>query len=283
MATFNLTAMGKTATGGAVLRIRNETGDEQEFRLVEVGRDGVEIVTDVPPGDYFVEVKDFGTYKLFLGAASKTKSAGDPDKSSVYGGPIDYREGDGPICFAAGTPILTLVGDLPVEEIRRGDRVLCQDGCFHEVLWTGHIRVDGRGDFAPVRFRNGALGNRQDVSFSPAHRVRIADWKAEILFGHQQVLAAARDLVGMPGVERVPQRWVDYHHILLEDHQMVASAGLWTETLHPYGALETLDSAARAEVLALFPELTDDATAAPRRLRHPALNAAEVSRLASYL
>jgi hypothetical protein len=49
---------------------------------------------------------------------------------------------------------------------------------------------------------------------------------------------------------------VSYVHFMCESHQVVRTEGLWSETFYPgTQALKALDPAARAEILALFPEL----------------------------
>ena len=67
----------------------------------------------------------------------------------------------GVICFTPGTRIRTADGEVPVEEIREGDRVQTVDDGCQEVLWIGQRRITGARLFAmpelrPVRIRAGA-------------------------------------------------------------------------------------------------------------------------------
>jgi hypothetical protein len=71
-----------------------------------------------------------------------------------------------------------------------------------------------------------------------------------------RVLAAAKQLVGNDGIEEVDAMGVTYFHMMFERHEVILSDGMWTESFQPSDyALGTVGNAARAEILALFPEL----------------------------
>jgi hypothetical protein len=54
----------------------------------------------------------------------------------------------------------------------------------------------------------------------------------------------------------LPPGGITYIHILFDQHEIVLSDGLWTESFQPgVRTLNGLDAAARREVLELFPEL----------------------------
>ena len=100
---------------------------------------------------------------------------------------------------------------------------------------------------------------------SPQHRVLIEGARAEMYFGESEVLVPAKHLTNLAEVTRaLPAEGVTYVHILFDRHEIVQSEGLWTESFQPAErTLNALDSAARAEVLELFPELVADADAYP--------------------
>ena len=68
---------------------------------------------------------------------------------------------------------------------------------------------------------------------------------------------AAKDLLQVEGIDVVQDaESVTYVHCLLDRHQIVESEGAETESLFTgLEALKTVDSAARVEILHLFPEL----------------------------
>lgn len=161
-----------------------------------------------------------------------------------------------PICFASGTPIDTPEGARPIEEIAAGDLVLTASGRAMPVRWCGARRVMRAGPFASVLFEPGAVGNTQPLETSQQHRVMLNGWKAELLFGVPEVLAAAVHLINDHSIRIRRGGHVTYHHLLLDSHQLICAAGAWSETLLPGPeAMQSLTPHARHEVLTLFPEL----------------------------
>lgn len=172
-------------------------------------------------------------------------------------------------CFTPGTRILAEDGEVPIETLQVGDRVLTRDNGWQEIRWIGRrdlslaeILVEPR--FAPVNITLGALGNalpERDMQVSPQHRMLIAGPRAELLFGEHEVLVAATHLVGLPGITRAPARAVSYIHLLFDHHEIVRADGAWSESFQPGEAtLDGLEEAQRQEVLALFPNLGDYST-----------------------
>lgn len=177
------------------------------------------------------------------------------------------------VCFTAGTRIMTAAGPVAVEDMSPGDLVLTRDNGLQPLRWIGR-RVLGpaellaRPELQPVRIGAGALGDagpERSMMVSPQHRVLVEGARAEMYFGESEVLVPAKHLVGLAEVTRaVPEDGVIYVHILFDRHEIVLSEGIWTESFQPAErTLNALEAAARAEVLALFPELNTDATAFP--------------------
>jgi hypothetical protein len=162
-------------------------------------------------------------------------------------------------CFTPGTPIRTPEGDRPVETLAPGDLVDTRDAGPQPLRWIGRRRVPATGRFAPVLIEAGTFGNHARLVVSPQHRILLTHWAAELLFGEDEVLVAAKDLVNGCSVRVLTGGHVDYIHLLFDRHQIVASAGIWTESFLPGPAAMTgLDAAVRHEVLTLFPEIDPD-------------------------
>jgi len=173
---------------------------------------------------------------------------------------------DEPPCFTRGTLIDTPHGARPVESLRPGDDVLTADHGVQTVRWAGRRRIDLAelepeiaARLAPVRIRKDALAPgvpARDVLVSPMHRLLVGNAATELMFGREEVLAAAGHMMNGAGIvsERVAS--VDYVHLLFDRHQLVRSAGLVSESFYPGGVgLAGFDAEAREEVLGLFPEL----------------------------
>ncbi|WP_425043903.1 Hint domain-containing protein [Primorskyibacter sp. S87] len=160
-------------------------------------------------------------------------------------------------CFVAGTLIETVDGPRPVETLQAGDLVLTRDNGPQAIRWTGGRQVPARDTLRPIRIRAGAYGTRRDLMISPQHKMLVSGWKAELLFGENEVLVAAKHLVDdisvrpASGLERV-----SYHHLLFDRHEVIYAEGAETESLDPacVSGWDSRDPAKR-ELNQLFPEL----------------------------
>jgi hypothetical protein len=177
-----------------------------------------------------------------------------------------------PVCFVAGTLIETADGLRAVETLVPGDLVMTADHGLRPLVWTGSRMVNAaelqsRPKWRPVRIAAGALGVNlpaRDVLLSPQHRVLVRSKIALRMFDASEVLVAAKDLVGLPGItlaEDVAE--VHYVHLMFDSHQIIFAEGAPMESFFvgPM-SLATLDCEARREVLALMPDL------APAPARH---------------
>ncbi len=171
-------------------------------------------------------------------------------------GPL-YVKQLGPACFTPGTMIRTASGQRPIESLRVGDLVHTRDHGLQPVRWIGRSRFEAVGAFAPVLIRKGALGNRTDLKVSQQHRILIADWRAQIYLGADEVLVAAKDLVNGRDILIVEGGEVEYLHLLFDRHEILSTSGLQSESYHPAHALETSDRATLAELALFFPELME--------------------------
>ncbi len=181
-----------------------------------------------------------------------------------------------PICFTAGTLVATRSGLRGIETVMAGDEVRTRAG-WREVRWAGQRRVPALGASAPVRFTKGAMGATHQIKLSQQHRVLVTGWQAELMFGEAEVLVPAVALINDDKITLRTGGEVTYVHLLFDEHELIDAQGLTSESLHPGRmALDAVDAAARAEIVALFPELTD----LERPLCRPALRVSEAKLLA---
>lgn len=159
-------------------------------------------------------------------------------------------------CFVSGTMILTPKGEVAVEALKPGDLVETHDDGPQPVRWIGRRAVPAMGDFAPISIAAGTFGPHRALCVSPQHRVLIRDSLAELLFGEAEVLVTAKDLVNDRTVQRLEGGEVEYVHILFDQHQVVFSEGLATESFLP-GPQTTcgMEQAIVDEITAIFPEI----------------------------
>jgi len=172
----------------------------------------------------------------------------------------------GPVCFTPGTWIDTIAGSRLIETLRVGDRVKTADHGVQPILWIGRQSVPATGKYAPIRFLKGAIGNDAALEVSPEHRMLISGWRAELLFGVEEVLVAAKHLVNGDTIYVHKSQTVDYIHLLFADHEIIMAQGVASESYLPGHALSRREADVQAEVLALFPNAVQDVA----RYWHPA-------------
>lgn len=136
-------------------------------------------------------------------------------------------------CYAPGTPINTPQGFQPVEALAPGDEVLTYDGAARRIVWAGMREVPANGRFGPIRLLSPYFGLRRDVIVAPEARLVVSGPEVEYLFGQESVLVEASAFqntgfaTGVPGVATIR-----YHHLLLEQHEILDVAGSPMESLY---------------------------------------------------
>ncbi len=134
--------------------------------------------------------------------------------------------------ICAGTTIMTLDGEMPVEHLNAGDRVITRDS---GMAILRDIKVTTVKAHA-IRIKAGSLGHTRpdrDMMVMPGTQLHIRDWRAEALFGQPAALVAASRLVDGEYLAETNLREVnvyeltfDRQHILYADGMEVASAAV---------------------------------------------------------
>jgi parallel beta-helix repeat protein len=130
-------------------------------------------------------------------------------------------------CFAAGTRLATPNGDVAVETLVAGDRVLTVDSDAQPIRWIGHRTVDCRRHptpdrILPVRIKAHAFGRAQpsrDLLLSPDHAVFM-----------EGVLIPVKYLINGHTIRQIDVATVTYYHVELPAHAAVLAEGLPTES-----------------------------------------------------
>jgi hypothetical protein len=178
--------------------------------------------------------------------------------------PYSGADGISP-CFTRGTMIATARGEIAVERLAVGDKVITRDNGLQIIRWIGGRRINSdlcltHRHLAPVRIRKGALGNdlpERDMMVSPNHRMLVANDKTALHFEDTEVLVAAKHLTGLAGVNVVYDVQTAYLHLMFDCHEVILSDGAWSESFQPDAqTLAGIGNAQRLEILELFPELS---------------------------
>ena len=133
-----------------------------------------------------------------------------------------------PACFYRGTRIQTDHGEVPVEELAIGDRVVTVSGAIRPIKWIGRRTVAARFSDPlkvwPIRIMAGALADEvpsRDLVVSPDHALLV-----------DNILIQAGALVNSISIvrETEPPEIFTYFHIELEDHSLILAENTPAET-----------------------------------------------------
>lgn len=173
-----------------------------------------------------------------------------------------YSEISGVPCFCQGTHLATDQGDVPVDWLGPGDRVLTKDHGYQAILWVGRSKISRANlkkypSLRPIRIAANSISAgvpAQDLRLSPEHRMLLGSAHLELLFGVAEAFAPVKSIVdGQQITQTDPQHEVSYYHVLFERHEIVLAEGLWSESFFPEKVtLGALSDGDRKKVLAVL-------------------------------
>ncbi|WP_458790512.1 Hint domain-containing protein [Yoonia sp. MH D7] len=237
------------------------------------GNAGDVVVGGEDPDDSDWDTLDLtGSNVDFITYTTLPNGSNDPESGVVTfldGSTMTFSEIENVIpCFTPGTAIATAKGERLVEELQIGDRIITRDNGIQEIAWVGHKEMTGKQlvqnpHLRPVLIKAGALGNglpERDMMVSPNHRVLVSSDLTQLYFEENEVLAAAKHMVGANGIHAVDVMSTTYVHFMFERHEVVLSNGAWTESFQPGDySLKGIGNSQRNEIIELFPELNTKA------------------------
>jgi len=177
-------------------------------------------------------------------------------------------ENTGVVCFAEGTLIKTVRGEVRIEDLTIDDLVQTMDHGLQPVRWIGRRRL-GQDDLIrhphlrPIRVNKdvfGLSGLANDLIVSPQHRLLLISKVVDRMFGSKEILMSAKKLLAMTGTAKVVDtKSVTYFHLLFDRHEIVFANSVPAESLY-LGAqsVKSLTNEGRAEIHMLFPETTQE-------------------------
>ena len=124
----------------------------------------------------------------------------------------------------------TISGARAIETLNVGDLIETLDDGAQPIRLIVRDTFRAVGDLAPIRFATGAIGNDAPLLVSPQHRMLISGWQAELFYGQEEVLVAAKHLVNDTSITRQEGGMIDYIHLLFDTHQIVFGAGVPSES-----------------------------------------------------
>jgi glycosyltransferase involved in cell wall biosynthesis len=145
---------------------------------------------------------------------------------------VTAQDGDGtdvtPACFCAGTLVLTDRGEVPVEELRIGDRLMTSAGAARVLKWIGRRSYAGRlaagnPKVQPVCVKQSALADgvpRRDLWLSQEHALYV-----EGQLVPAGLLVNGRSICVAEAFEEI-----HYFHLELETHDVILAEGTPAES-----------------------------------------------------
>jgi hypothetical protein len=178
------------------------------------------------PGNTLEVVTNSGTLDLHL--APTDNFSGDYFHPNTDGATGSLITEDTTPCYCRGTAILTDRGEVPVEALAIGDRVLTPWGEARPIKWIGHRAYRGRfiagnRTVQPILIRAGALDDnvpQRDLYVSPLHAMFL-----------DNVLVPAEKLVNGVSILRCESmETVEYFHVELDQHDIMLAEGAPAES-----------------------------------------------------
>ena len=194
------------------------------------------------------DVFNLYTAKLMATSASTTLEFTFNDAPGFFG--LDDVSVVAAPCYCPGTLIATDGGQVAVEKLRIGDRVMTRSGEPVPIRWIGRRSYGGRFVSArpglrPIRIKQGALGDglpQRDLLVSPEHAMFI-----------DGVLVPARCLVNGVSIIQDPAPGpVEYVHVELPRHDVIVAEGALSESFMDDGSRGMFHNA--PEYAALYPD-----------------------------
>ncbi|MBT9383981.1 Hint domain-containing protein [Pseudooceanicola sp. CBS1P-1] len=136
-----------------------------------------------------------------------------------------------------GTMLLTLEGEMPVEWIAPGDRLITRDRGAQPILHIARLRKTPEGDPLPypMTFHRGERGPqgelKEKLRVAPGHRGLLRRPEIQLNFGAEEALARFQDISRRNRARPDPTMGgLTYHLIIMERHEIITAGSLWVET-----------------------------------------------------
>jgi hypothetical protein len=224
-----------------------QAGDTLELNNLVFSTDSSAVLS----GDTLMVTTDSGSAQFVLnGVAPGTQFT---TQESDDGG-VDVTMNNEIACFCVGTLIETDHGQVPVEELRIGDRVVTLSGALRPVRWIGYRSFDLTRHPAPERVQPIRIAANAFADAVPSRTLRLSPDHAVLLDG---LLIPAKLLRNDASIVRETAcKSVTYYHVELDGHDVLLAEGLPAESYLDTGNRSMFANARRP--LLLHPAFDND-------------------------
>ncbi|PJE27711.1 Hint domain-containing protein [Pseudooceanicola antarcticus] len=154
------------------------------------------------------------------------------DSTSLRQGRDLQLSGLGPGCM-----VLTLDGEMPIEWLAPGDKLITRDHGAQPVLHIARLRqLPGGGTLPPpLTFLRGECGPQGELTeklrVAPGHRGLIRRPEVALNFGSDEALARFGDISRRNRSRPDPTMGgLTYHLVIMEQHEIISAGSLWVES-----------------------------------------------------
>jgi hypothetical protein len=129
------------------------------------------------------------------------------------------------MALLAGTPVLTLDGELPVEFLQPGDRVITRAGARR----IKEVAVSVVQNARVVHISHGTLGvdsPAEDMTVSAAQEILIRDWRARAMFGKPAAMIPAARLADGEYIRAETVAEARFFSLSFEEDAVIYAGGL---------------------------------------------------------
>jgi hypothetical protein len=123
------------------------------------------------------------------------------------------------------TTVMTLEGELPVEHLNAGNRIITRDSGMAVLreLRMQQVHV------APIQIKAGSLGHtrpQNDIIVGPDTLVHIRDWRANALFGADVATVKAKRLIDGEFVSELEAETMPVYELIFDKQHIIYADGL---------------------------------------------------------
>jgi hypothetical protein len=127
--------------------------------------------------------------------------------------------------IVAGSIVFTADGEIPVEYLSPGDKIVTRDAGMVKLIDTFTHRISAPA----VAIKAGSLGHTrpdQNVIIPAAQHVLVRDWRAQSMFGKPQVVVQAGQLIDGEFITDLGVRNLQLVHLTFDRPHVIYADGL---------------------------------------------------------
>jgi len=159
--------------------------------------------------------------------------------------------------LAIGTHIMTEHGEIAIENLRPGIRLVTRDQGMQRLRWVGQTRPQPAGQV--VQFEKDTINNCRDMVVCANQLLVLKGAEAIMRFGKREVFASARSFVDDMGITLDQPGQPHFYQLMLDSHEVIYAEAAACESFLPTAAnLMVLPLSARLDIHLILPNIQNN-------------------------